>query len=62
MSNLTINQILEALKLISDEGAPASVQIDDDGWFTLRIGVDYSRYLTQSEFYDVCMRCLRGGK
>ena len=60
MSNLTINQIVEALKLMSTEDDSASVQINDDGKFILRIGLSYSKMLTQSEFYEVCMRKLRG--
>lgn len=60
MSELTINQILEALKLMSTEDDPASVQINDDGMFYLRVGLDKTEHCTQSEFYDVCMRYLRG--
>lgn len=60
MSNLTINQVLEALKLMSTEDDPASVQINDDGLFILRIGLNKTEHCTQSELYDVCMRYLRG--
>lgn len=60
MSNLTTNQIVQALKLMCVGDDSASVQINNDGRFYLSIGLSYSESFTQSEFYDVCREKLRG--
>ena len=59
MSELTMNQIVEALELMSDENDPASIRVNDDGRIFLEIGLSYSERLTQSEFYDLCMKKLQ---